>query len=173
MLLLRSFLLGLSSLGAAFGASAGHAASFIDFNGTTGVFGNSQVSSPAFTDIIDLGSLAAGAYRISGTLSSSYQAGDAAAQDIDFTSVKLNDTDFDIGQIGQFEFRYVSNVISAGSNLFSISGTSGANASYSGTVNVAAVPEPSSWALLFIGFGAVGFAMRGRNRSLMLQRAQL
>jgi hypothetical protein len=37
------------------------------------------------------------------------------------------------------------------------------------SLNVSAVPEPSSWALMLIGFGTIGFAMRGsrrKNRSL-------
>jgi len=32
------------------------------------------------------------------------------------------------------------------------------------SVSIAAVPEPSTWAMMLIGFGAVGFAMRRRNR---------
>lgn len=44
------------------------------------------------------------------------------------------------------------------------------NGSYSGTLAFAAaagaVPEPSTWALMILGFGAIGFAMR-RQRSRM------
>ncbi|MES2492305.1 MAG: FxDxF family PEP-CTERM protein [Pseudomonadota bacterium] len=40
------------------------------------------------------------------------------------------------------------------------------NGSYSGTLSFAAgaVPEPTTWALMILGFGAIGFAMR-RQRS--------
>jgi hypothetical protein len=31
-----------------------------------------------------------------------------------------------------------------------------------------AVPEPASWALMIVGFGAVGFSMRGRRKSLVI-----
>lgn len=31
------------------------------------------------------------------------------------------------------------------------------------TANIAAVPEPASWALMIVGFGAIGYAMRRRN----------
>ncbi|WP_225206464.1 FxDxF family PEP-CTERM protein [Novosphingobium huizhouense] len=43
-----------------------------------------------------------------------------------------------------------------------------ANGSYAGTISFAAgagaVPEPATWALMILGFGAIGFAMR-RQRS--------
>lgn len=35
------------------------------------------------------------------------------------------------------------------------------------TVNVGAVPEPATWALMTLGMGAVGFAMRRRRRVAM------
>jgi hypothetical protein len=45
------------------------------------------------------------------------------------------------------------------------------NASYSATLNIAPVPEPGTWALMLLGFGAIGFAMRGRGRRLVLAQA--
>ncbi len=145
-------------------APAAHAATFITFNGTTGVFGNDLVGSPTFSDVIDLGPLAPGQYLISATISSTYQDGDQAAQDIDFTSVTLNGQSFTVGSTGQNEYRFINSVFSQGSNLFSISGTGGSNASYSGTVNVASVPEPGSWVMLIAGFGAIGIGMRRKSR---------
>jgi hypothetical protein len=140
------------------------AATFIQFNGSTGVFGNDLVDTPTFSDTIDLGTLTPGIWRISATISSTYQDGAQAAQDIDFTGVTLNGTPFEIGSIGQNEFRFVNNVLSQGSNLFSISGTSGTGASYSGTINIASVPEPATWAFILSGFAAVGLAMRKPKR---------
>lgn len=35
----------------------------------------------------------------------------------------------------------------------------------------AAVPEPATWAMMLLGFGAVGFGMRRRSRTLALQAA--
>ena len=40
------------------------------------------------------------------------------------------------------------------------------------TVNPLAAPEPATWAMMLIGFGAVGFAMR-RKRSQQRPLAQL
>ena len=41
-----------------------NAATFINFNGSTGVFGNDMVDSGSFIDVIDLGNLAPGEYLI-------------------------------------------------------------------------------------------------------------
>jgi hypothetical protein len=47
----------------------------------------------------------------------------------------------------------------------------GPNGSYSGTLNVQAVPEPASWAMMLIGFGAMGLAVRRRRRPALAQLA--
>jgi hypothetical protein len=36
--------------------------------------------------------------------------------------------------------------------------------SYAGTLNVQAVPEPATWAMMLLGFGAIGLTVRGRRR---------
>ena len=47
----------------------------------------------------------------------------------------------------------------------------GPNGSYAGTVNVQpALPEPATWALMILGFGAVGWQMR-RRRPVLAQAA--
>ncbi|WP_164857248.1 FxDxF family PEP-CTERM protein [Sphingomonas crocodyli] len=136
------------------------AAVFLTFNGTTGVFGNDLADNPTFTDTIDLGALPVG-WMISATISSTYQDGLQDAQDIDFTSVTLNGQSFDIGTTGQNEFRFINNAVAQGTtNLFQISGTSGTNSSYSGTINVAPVPEPATWAMLICGFGMIAMTLR-------------
>lgn len=152
-------------------SSPSTAATFLIFNGSTGVFGNDQVSASMFTDTLSFETPHNGQYLISGTLSSSYQPGAEADQDIDFTSVNLNGTDFASGSTGQFEFRYVQNVAALGTNLFSISGSSGDNSSYAGTLNIAAVPEPSTWLSMLIGFAGIGFALRAGRPTVQLRRA--
>ena len=59
--------------------------------------------------------------------------------------------------------------IGPGTYQLSVSGTAPGprgNGSYAGTISFAAgaVPEPATWALMILGFGAIGFAMR-RQRS--------
>jgi hypothetical protein len=39
------------------------------------------------------------------------------------------------------------------------------------TFQVVAVPEPATWTMLVLGFGAVGFVMRRRRRPTMAQLA--
>lgn len=143
---------------------------FLNFNGSTGVFGNNLVDSPTFDDVIDLGSLTPGAYLISATISSNYQQGNQAAQNIDFLSVMFNNVEFSVGMTGQNEFRFINSIATGNTNLFQVRGTSGVASSYAGTINIAAIPEPSSWAMMIVGFLAVGAAIRRRPPGRVLLR---
>lgn len=42
---------------------------------------------------------------------------------------------------------------------------------FQGTINAPAVPEPATWAMLIVGFGTVGFAMRRSQRRRFAQTA--
>jgi len=56
--------------------------------------------------------------------------------------------------------------LAAGEHVLTIGGTAGGNASYSGTVNFAlgaAVPEPTTWAMMVVGVAAIGMTMRRRS----------
>src|SRR6478735_7329484 len=154
---------------ASFAALPASATTYLTFNGTTGVFGNDRVAGGNFDDTIPLAGLAPGAYLISGTISSTYQTANKVLQDIDFTSVSLNGSPFDIVSTGRFEIRTVTDILSNTTNQLRIAGLSGDNASYSGTINVArlariaSVPEPASWAMMVGGFALVGAALRRRH----------
>lgn len=60
-------------------------------------------------------------------------------------------------------------LVGPGTFTLSISGTPASqNAALGGTLafrSVAAVPEPGTWALMLLGFGAVGFSMRRRRQT--------
>jgi hypothetical protein len=45
--------------------------------------------------------------------------------------------------------------------------------SFAGTVTIltAAVPEPATWAMMLLGFGAIGLSMRKRRRPVLAQIA--
>ena len=47
----------------------------------------------------------------------------------------------------------------------------GSNFAWFTLASVSAVPEPSTWAMMLLGFGAVGFAMRRSRRRSLLQLA--
>jgi len=42
---------------------------------------------------------------------------------------------------------------------------------FSGNLNAPAVPEPASWALMILGFGAVGLVVRRRSGRVLEQVA--
>lgn len=96
--------------------------------------------------------------------------------DLDITSVfvnnimvpgtKTNYTNPVTGVQGETEVFELANVpISLGDNFIRITGTSRGNGSYGGNLTFSpAVPETGTWAMMIIGFGAVGAAMRYRRR---------
>ena len=52
-----------------------------------------------------------------------------------------------------------------GNYYLDLSGTGGGTAGYGGTLSVAAVPEPSTWAMMILGFFGVGFMAYRRKSS--------
>lgn len=100
-----------------------------------------------------------------------------ASNDTDFTSVFLSGT----GLVGNIlvpqvlgdptEIRSLAGLaIGAGSYTLTVQGTPGTqNGSFGGSVAFvaqSAVPEPSTWAMMLIGFGAVGYSSRRRRRAI-------
>lgn len=66
--------------------------------------------------------------------------------------------------------------IPLGSNTLTFSGNllgGGTSDTASGTLTLTAVPEPSTWAMFILGFGALGFAMRRRNAIVTATKATL
>jgi hypothetical protein len=173
--LMKPFLLaGIAAL-ALTAAGAASAAQTITF-GTpaadgsfTGTFGDTDITTPTFTDTYTF-SMPTGV--AAGTISSVFTT--EMANNIDFTSVTLNGTPFDIVSTGQVEFRSINNVpVTAGPQTLVVSGMSGGSGSYSGTLSfeatntetgISGVPEPAGWALMIIGFGGAGAALRSRKR---------
>lgn len=150
-------------------ATAAHAAPVITFDGVSGTFGNAEVNTSVFDDIIDVTFDAAGLVNF--TITTGF-AGNAFEQDIDFTSVTFDGVEFFANDVTEpSELRTLENyfVSAPGTYQLRIQGVAGngtiADASYSGTINFAAnavVPEPATWAMMLAGFGAVGHAMRRR-----------
>ena len=88
---------------------------------------------------------------------------------LDFTSVTLDGISFDKISSGIFELQTIAQSIGAGSHTLSI-GYKNAQlfSSYGGVISftpiAAGVPEPATWGLMILGFGAVAGAMRYKRR---------
>jgi hypothetical protein len=157
------------------GLSTGAQATVLQFGSgdiTSGSFGNSHIAEGDFTDTLTFDITSVGKLGASLTSAASEL---KAPGDIDFTSVTLD------GPSGSFDFTIRNNdnadgltdsavltqLLDPGSYTFTIVGHSYGDAQYGGntTIQAAAVPEPASWAMMIVGFGAVGGAMRRRNRT--------
>ncbi|MYN29063.1 FxDxF family PEP-CTERM protein [Duganella levis] len=88
---------------------------------------------------------------------------------IDFTSVKLNGVALSITNGVVDVAQTLTQLNLTGPLTLVVSGKAGVantpnfNASYSGTINVTAVPEPETFAMLGAGLALVGFAARRRK----------
>jgi len=145
---------------------------------SSGAFANDVVDAPAFAGLTSTFAAlhSAGAFTDTFTFtmpgitsaSVSVVTIGAGVGDIDFTSATLNSMPLvlttDAG--GFVELLYTpSSFAVTGPLTLIVKGTSAANASYSGTLNVTAVPEPETVALMLAGLGMVGFVARRRRVS--------
>jgi hypothetical protein len=97
-----------------------------------------------------------------------------ATQDIDFTSITIDGIHAFLqgGTDPAAETWSISGLtgLSAGLHYIEFKGTSAGSAvdqsggTFGGTLTFAAVPEPATWALMILGFGLIGGAMRRRDR---------
>ena len=51
---------------------------------------------------------------------------------------------------------------------YTLNFTGGTGSNFNGTANLSAVPEPATWAMMLVGFGAMGAAMRRRRSAATL-----
>ena len=82
---------------------------------------------------------------------------------ITFSSITLNGNAFTPESTGAVQVWDLTPTAVTGPLTLIVKGVAGKNASYSGTLNLAAVPEPESYALMIAGLAAVGFVARRRT----------
>ena len=130
---------------------------------TTIGFTEAGLASPEFTEWLTFTNDMAGVYAL--TL-------DTSSAGIDFTSAILTGPGGPYSLVEEFdngisEFWNLSSLfLEAGTYTLTINGNNSSTGSLGGTVTINAVPEPGTWAMMLLGFGAAGYAMRRRRTAL-------
>jgi hypothetical protein len=147
-------------------ASPAQAVETLTITGSSGTFGNDAVTPQGeFTNTFNF-SAPVGFDLANATISTS-ALGDS---DVSFTSVLLNGVAFTLTPQGMFEFGSVGPVLVGGENTLVVNGLNMGDGAFSGTLTFAAqssVPEPATWGMMLLGFGAVGFSVRRKRVPLM------
>jgi PEP-CTERM motif len=130
-------------------------------DGGTTFFGALHTDNADFTDIFNFINVAGPV-----TANASLVTIGAGLNNIDFLSASLNGQPLTLSATGFFETGSIGDIDLTGPLVLTVTGKSGAAggtfASYSGTVNVAAIPEPGTWAMLLAG--VMGIAAIARRR---------
>lgn len=109
--------------------------------------------------------------KVTVSLTSLQTAGPATNVNFNATNVKFNGTVVPIIARGVFELRtLVDKAVNGGVSTLVVQGASGALGTYTGTLTYA-IPEPAMWALMILGFGITGAAMRTRRRQVTFAAA--
>jgi len=95
------------------------------------------------------------------------------ATDINFTSATVNGIAFNFSPTGANEWGFTDVAFSAGPIVLKLFGIAAPDlapgtavtASYAGTLNISAVPEPETWGMMLGGLGLIGFMARRRKKA--------
>jgi hypothetical protein len=187
---MRKLVLGLLGATALMGASAANATLIIttptsvsvsgpsttdNINFTFG-YSDSDTTSP-FTETVSWWNDLAGLYGITLTAIAAAVNGPT---DVDITSAYVTGTGIGSpinlltapGSNDLVESYYLAGLnLDPGTYTLTITGTRGNSGSFGGNVAFQAVPEPATWAMMLLGFGAIGWQLRRRRTQMLAQAA--
>lgn len=150
-------------------APAANAATSIVLTGSplSGSFGNTV--SGGFSDVYEF-TLSNPGYA-SGSVTSISFAGLGAAGDISFDSISIDDAFFFTPMssgVNEWHLLTPAVLLSGTTHTLKLIGSAIGTGSYGGQLNVAAVPEPATWAMMVIGIAAVGMTMRRSSKNMQV-----
>lgn len=149
-------------------AGQAQAAQYIRFDGVSGDFGDDTVLGGNFTRTFTINLAQSGAISLTANSATT-----EPFNDLDFTSITFAGQSFVTGSVEpDFRFLNLSNVM-AGDYQLVVNGRSGGNGAFAGTIAFTpsdissgpggAIPEPATWAMMILGFGAAGYSLRRRR----------
>lgn len=133
---------------------------------TTINYGQNPISSPTFTGSFSLNNPVSGLYSIVIATSTPGVTFDGA------TLTGMGNT-YTLGLFpDDTSLKLFPTLIDAGDYMFSFAGHSSSSGTLTGNVTIsAAVPEPGTWAMMLLGFGAIGLTIRRRRVKVLEQIA--
>ncbi|SFF67239.1 PEP-CTERM protein-sorting domain-containing protein [Duganella sp. CF458] len=131
-------------------------------------FGVTHLEKGAFSDTFNF-SPSAGTYAVDASL---VTLGFSPRTDVTFTAAYVNGHELTLSGPGLFEYGFLLPAVITGPLALTVFGyvdfedtsLTPASASYAGTLNISAVPEPGGYALLLAGLGVVAAAGLKRRR---------
>jgi hypothetical protein len=133
---------------------------------TTINFGQNPVSTPTFSGSFDFSNDVAGLYTIvlnTSTPGVTFTGASVTGPGGPFTLLPFPD---------DTSLKLANALLGVGDYTFSFTGNnSNASGALTGNVTISAVPEAGTWALMLLGFGAIGLTMRTRRRTVLAQVA--
>jgi len=179
---MRKLLIGLAgaaalAMGSAASATITVDASSMSYTGPTTLgldttigYSDTGLGKPTFTEWLTLTDTLSGIYSI--TL-------DTSSRAVDFTSAYLTNgvNTYDLQQlysVGSLEgWGLGDTFIAAGQYTLFVNGNNSDTGSLAGTITITdhGVPEPATWMMMLLGFGAIGWQLRRRRTTLAFAQA--